>query len=102
MKFINVTLLLALFALMPAVHASETDTQETENAVMAVLDEFIKTFSAKDPTSHVATYHFPHFRLARGEMSSWKTASEAIEMHKIIFKNLQEFNLFKSYSAKPI
>ncbi|MFT5690762.1 MAG: hypothetical protein ACI92E_000085 [Oceanicoccus sp.] len=96
MKLINLTLLLILFVLTPAAYAGEANAQQTKNDVMAVLDEFIETFSAKDPALHVATYHFPHFRLAQGEMSSWNTASEAAEMHKLIFKNLQNAGWDKS------
>lgn len=96
MKFIYSTLLLVLFALTPAAYASEADDQQTKDEVMAVLDQFIKTFSAKDATGHVATYHFPHFRLAQGKMSSWNTAAEAAEMHKLIFENLQNSGWDKS------
>lgn len=42
---------------------------EKEKAeINKVLDDYIKTFSAKDLTGWESTYQFPHYRLASGKM----------------------------------
>jgi hypothetical protein len=55
---------------------------------MAVLDEFIRSFSARDAAAHIATYHFPHYRLARAVMSVTETSQQGIEQHQTLFANL--------------
>ena len=55
---------------------------------MSVLDDFMRTFSARDARSHVATYHFPHYRLARGEMAVFETIEEGEEAHRALFTQL--------------
>jgi hypothetical protein len=67
-----------------------------EQEVMAVLDEFMATFSARDPAAHTTTYHFPHYRLARGEMNRWENQVEAIADHKKIFQQLPATGWAKS------
>ncbi len=57
---------------------------------MAVLDEFIRSFSAKDPVAHAAPYHVPHYRLARGEMNSWETEVDVVQSHVEAFKILPD------------
>ena len=36
---------------------------------MAVLDDFIRTFNSRDIVAWEATFQFPHYRLASGEMT---------------------------------
>ena len=67
-----------------------------EQAVMVVLDDFMTSFSGRDPVAHAATYHFPHFRLAGGVMRSWTTAEDAIRDHEALFKNLPATGWHKS------
>jgi hypothetical protein len=67
---------------------SATDRAGIETEVMRVLDNFMTTFNARDPAAHAATYQFPHFRLARGNMNSWPTAEDAIGAHKLVFAQL--------------
>ena len=64
------------------------DRMRIETESMAVLDAFMASFNARDPVAHAATYHFPHFRLARGSMNSWPTAADAESAHKQVFKQL--------------
>tara|TARA_R110002072_G_scaffold36301_3_gene107004 strand:- start:36242 stop:36703 length:462 start_codon:yes stop_codon:yes gene_type:complete len=64
--------------------------QDAEQKAMAVLDAFMTSFSASDPIAHTANYHFPHFRLANGEMQVWQTREDAIRDHKLIFPRLQD------------
>jgi len=68
--------------------AAQSDSSQTEEEVMGVLDAFMASFSASDPEAHTATYHFPHFRLAQGNMASWQTQEDAINVHKFLFKKL--------------
>jgi hypothetical protein len=35
----------------------------------AITDEFMKTFNARDQAAHEATYHFPHIRIASGNVT---------------------------------
>ena len=71
-----------------AVEEERTPTQGAEQAALAVLDQFMASFNARDPARHAATYHFPHYRLARGEMSVWETAGAAQERHQAVFPAL--------------
>ena len=57
---------------------------------MAVLDAFMRSFSASDAAGHVDTYHFPHHRLARGVMNRWETRDEALRDHIALFQTLPE------------
>jgi hypothetical protein len=38
--------------------------------IMSVLDEYMSAFNAKDLDAWESTYHFPHYRLASGDMTS--------------------------------
>jgi len=68
--------------------AAQGDSSQTEKEVMGVLDAFMASFNASDPEAHTATYHFPHFRLAQGNMASWETREDAISVHKFLFLKL--------------
>jgi hypothetical protein len=57
---------------------------------MAILDEFMVTFNARDAESHPSTYHFPHYRLARGAMNVWETKQDAVQAHVSLFKTLPD------------
>ena len=76
--------------------SAATATAAIEQAVMVVLDDFMTSFSGRDPVAHAATYHFPHFRLAGGVMRSWTTAEDAIRDHEALFKNLPATGWHKS------
>jgi hypothetical protein len=41
---------------------------QTEQEIMAVLDAFMTAFNARDAAAEERTYHFPHYRLASGQM----------------------------------
>ena len=43
--------------------------EEPEAAAIGVLDAFMQAFNARDMEAWEATYHFPHFRMADGELS---------------------------------
>ena len=45
---------------------------------MGVLDRYMSALNALDMEGHVATYHFPHFRYASGEVAVWASPEEAL------------------------
>jgi hypothetical protein len=61
---------LALLMMFPAFAADVPafDSQKTEHEVMAVLDAFMTAFNHRDAVAEERTYHFPHYRLASGQM----------------------------------
>jgi len=75
---------------------AQSDSSQTEEEVMGVLDAFMASFNASDPEAHTATLHFPHFRLAQGDMASVQTREDAISTHKFIFKNLPSTGWYRS------
>jgi hypothetical protein len=63
-------LLLLLAMTFPAL-AQDTptfDAKGAEKEVMAVLDAFMTAFNHRDAAAEERTYHFPHYRLASGNM----------------------------------
>jgi len=62
----------------PVFADSERDAQ-----VMAVLDRYMDALNDLDLEQHVSTYHFPHFRLAGGEIALWTTAEEAMPLLRL-------------------
>ncbi|MEH6910532.1 MAG: hypothetical protein V7459_08085 [Oceanicoccus sp.] len=96
MKLMNSLFLVAVFFCAPIASAQEIDRREIEASAMAVLDEFIRSFSAMDAKAHIATYHFPHYRLARGVMNVTETAEEGVRQHQQLFKKLPDTGWFKS------
>jgi len=47
-------------------------------AIMDVLDRYMDALNALDLEAHVATYHFPHYRHASGEIAVWEDAVAAL------------------------
>jgi len=45
---------------------------EAVSAALAVLDRHMAALNARDPVALAATLHFPHYRLARGQMRVWQ------------------------------
>lgn len=50
--------------------------QAAVTAAFGVLDEFLKQFNARDARAWARTLHFPHLRIAGGEVQSWATAED--------------------------
>lgn len=99
MKLFKAIIALIMFSSSLTVYAAGPGTgnsPQIEKAAMTVLDEFIRSFSAKDPEAHIATYHFPHFRLARGVMNVIQTAADGVEQHRNLFKQLPDTGWDKS------
>jgi len=61
-----------------AVPLSALSESSRDAAILQVLDRYMDGLNALDMETHVATYHFPHFRLAGGELSVWSTPEEAM------------------------
>ncbi len=59
----------------PIAFKPQVDDQQAEQ-VMAVLDEFMRSFNALDIEAHGDTYHFPHYRLASGQMRVIETSAD--------------------------
>jgi len=75
---------------------ADFDEARIEREALTVLDEFMASFNARDPEAHTATYHFPHYRLARGSMNSWETADAAVQAHVEIFESLPDTGWHRS------
>lgn len=67
---LTVFALLMLLASTPALAADS----EAEASAMAVLDAFMRAFNARDVEAFEATLHFPHYRIASGEVSVLQAA----------------------------
>ena len=85
----SISLLLLLLALTLTASKLPAETSD-EQEIFSVLDDFMTSFSESDPIGHAATYHVPHFRLARGDMSNWEKIEDVITAHERIFRNLSE------------
>lgn len=62
--------------------------RSAEAVAMSVLDAFMRSFNQRDAAGHVATYHFPHYRLARGEMAVFETLEDGERAHRTLFAQL--------------
>lgn len=68
---------IAITASMIASAEQKTDAAR-DAAIMAVLDEYMSALNELDIERHVATYQFPHYRHASGEIVIWETPREAM------------------------
>ena len=93
MKVFQSITLLSLFIMLPLISFAQSTTNNDEQEVLSVLDDFMSSFSGSDPVGHSATYHVPHFRLARGSMSNWATREDVVTAHIRIFDNLSDASL---------
>jgi hypothetical protein len=62
----------------PILHAEQTRAPERDAEIMRVLDQYMDALNALDMETHVATYHFPHYRHASGKITIWNTPREAM------------------------
>ena len=62
----------------PEVSPAPASFAARDAAVWAVLDRYMDALNALDVEGHVATYHFPHYRHASGEIVVWQNAEEAM------------------------
>ena len=87
-----------LFALMQPATGFGADFNQAriEQEALMVLDEFMASFNARDPEAHATTYHFPHYRLARGSMNVLETEEAAVQAHTELFKSLPDTGWHRS------
>ena len=90
MKLFAAFLLCVLGTHSMAVDAAEFDKAQVEQEAMKVLDEFMASFNAREPVALADTYHFPHYRLARGVMSFWETKEAAVQAHTTTYRVLPD------------
>jgi hypothetical protein len=74
-----VTGLVLLAVALAAADSASAETSRDEQ-VMAVLDQYMDALNELDLERHVATYHFPHYRHASGEIAVWQDARQAMPL----------------------
>ena len=77
LKLHTIALLCCLWLAPPSLFAQPAD--ENARAVagaMAALDDFMRTFNAKDMPAWAATQNYPHVRFASGTVTVWQSAEE--------------------------
>lgn len=69
---------LGMFGLTMTEKSRQAEAQEfgEEQQVMALLDEFIETFSRRNLDAHLKTYLFPHVRIAGGKVLVFAKAED--------------------------
>jgi len=50
--------------------------QTGEAEALRVLDDFMANFNNRDHAANAALFHYPHVRIARGEVFVWESAEE--------------------------
>ncbi|MEH6550672.1 MAG: hypothetical protein V7744_11860 [Pseudomonadales bacterium] len=71
----TVPLLLVILSLSATYYANAESEQKN---VLAVLDKYMDAVNRIDIEGITDTYHFPHFRVARGGIVIWNTPQEAM------------------------
>ena len=61
------------------IQASEQKSDTPEARALQVLDDFMLAFNAYDAKSWMQTLHFPHYRLAKGEMVVLQAGDATLE-----------------------
>jgi len=74
---IRLSIILCLLGSMD-VYADQTPNQQA----MQVLDEFMQGFNAYDAQAWMQTLHFPHYRLAKGEMEVLQSGNATLQKLK--------------------
>lgn len=75
----TLTLFCCLWLVPLASHAQTANTDSHDQAVagaMAALDDFMRTFNAKDMQAWAETLNYPHVRFASGTVTVWQSAEE--------------------------
>ena len=67
-RFLMVAALMNPTGLVAAQATPDVDRVSVEREVMAVLDQWMVGFNNRDIDAWEATWHFPHYRLASGQM----------------------------------
>jgi hypothetical protein len=82
MKFLSL-ILFFFAAAVSAVSLPQSSTERIdpalESAAMKLLDEYMAAWNSKDVTAWERTFHFPHYRLASGNMTVLERAGQQDE-----------------------
>lgn len=73
-----------------------THAGEPQEVANGVLDAFLAAFNANEAEALADTYHYPHYRLARGTMSLLESRDDAIAWHHQSFQALPNSGWAKS------
>jgi len=91
MKQLITLFVLILMFPVNASSRSAFDRKQVQRQVMSVLDAFMDAFNRQDARAEERTYHFPHYRLANGLMSSWSApGAETESWMSSTYKTLRE------------
>lgn len=55
---------------------SDEEAQPIAAAAVAQVEAYMEAFNARDPEAWAATLHYPHLRIASGEVQVWESAEE--------------------------
>lgn len=77
---LKILTLLCCLWFSPAALLAQTSTANIHDravaGAMAALDDFMRTFNAKDMPAWAATLNYPHVRFASGTVTVWQSAEE--------------------------
>lgn len=65
-----------------SVRGGQTVDKQTEKDIYAILDAFMNGFNNQNMKQHFSTYHFPHYRLASGKLTTLENAGDSIKYKK--------------------
>ncbi len=93
-RTIGLTLALALTGMIASACATSVPAPQSapesspsfaarDAEIMAVLDRYMDALNALDLEGHLATYHFPHYRHASGEITIWETARDVTPLSNV-------------------
>ena len=93
----QVTLCLIALALsVSSLAAQESGRAQAEQAALSVLDDFMTAFNAYDAEAWSATLHYPHFRLASGQMRIDEGGPPAVERLRGALRRLRSSGWHRS------
>ena len=75
----NLIIAILLLVMPASAQTATTDRPQVKREVMSVLDAFVDAFNHQDARAEERTYHFPHYRLASGQMAVFDTPGAATE-----------------------
>lgn len=97
-KFCYIGLLIGLCNLSAAASAAGSPEQK---AALGTLDQFMVAFNAMDMQAWADTLHFPHIRIASGQVSILKSA-EAFQARKVFDSLKKPAGLALNGSIEPL
>jgi hypothetical protein len=85
-KFIKIVASL-IFLFTSSVSLGSSEEKVAMDRALEVLDDFMKTFNARDMESWSETLNYPHVRFSGGEVTIWNTKEDYAAVD--IFKRLE-------------